>query len=216
MKKRALLIAFVFLFAIFAFAGNVKAQSCAPEVSMVNQDPYPAIPGDSVKLLFQINGVDNPDCKDVNFELVPKYPITLMPDQQASYSFKAGTYEKDYKSFFLAPFNVKVSDNALNGDNPIEVKYKFGTNEGYLSKQFELNIKDVRAKFETHVKNYDPVTKTITFEVLNIADSNIKALTVEIPNQKAISIEGSNENIVGDLDSNEYTTADFNVKQMPE
>lgn len=215
MKKRVLFISLIFAFSLFSFTGLVKAQSCNPNVTMINQDPYPAIPGDSVKLLFQINGVDNPDCGNVNFELVPKYPISLMPDQQASYSISAGIYQQDYKSFFLAPYNVKVSESALNGDNPIEVRYNFGNNEGYISKQFDLNVKDVRAKFEVHVKSYNPNTKTITFEILNIASSNVKAITVEVPQQKGISIEGSSDNIVGDLDSNEYTTADFNVKSMP-
>jgi len=46
-------------------------------------------------------------------------------------------------------------------------------------------------------------------QILNTGNSDIQALTVEIPKQESIIIKGANKVIVGDLDSNEYTTADF-------
>ena len=49
----------------------------------------------------------------------------------------------------------------------------------------------------------------MTIEILNIADTDIEALTIEIPKQDNIVIKGTNRVVVGDLDSNEYTTADF-------
>ena len=68
---------------------------------------------------------------------------------------------------------------------------------------------DTHADFEIFIKNYDPKTKKLTLEILNIAESDVEALTLEIPQQENIEIQGTKTNIVGDLDSNEYTTADF-------
>lgn len=215
MKKSVLFVEVLFLVSSFGFHAVAALSSCNLNVSLVNQDPYPAIPGDSVKLLFQVNGIDNPACSQVNFKLLPNYPITLSPGQQSEYTVQAGTFQQNYKSFFLAPYQVRVANNSLNGDNPIEVNYQYGSNQGYLSQQFNLNVQDVKGKFEVNVQNYDPTTKTITFNVLNYAESGVKAIDVEIPPQKGISIQGSNQNIIGDLDSNEYTTADFKVKQIP-
>ena len=119
-------------------------------------------------------------------------------------------YSKDFSSFLLAPYKVRVDENALNGDNPIEVKFNYGLNKkSFLTKQFDLNIEDSRADFEVFVKSYNFETKEITFQILNIAESDIEALTLEILPQENIIIKGSKINIVGDLDSNEYTTADF-------
>jgi hypothetical protein len=78
-----------------------------------------------------------------------------------------------------------------------------------MTKTFDLETEDVRADFEVYVTNYDYTTRELTVEVLNIEDSDIEALTVEIPKQEGISVKGSNRVIVGDLDSNEYTSADF-------
>lgn len=206
--KKELMFGFMFVLALFSLT-NVLAAACEISVSMINQDPYPATPGEYVKVVFQINGIENPECGRVEFELLEKYPISLDPLTDSKVVIDAGTFKKDYSSFLLAPYKVRVDENALDGDTPIEVRYKFGANLGYESKEFDLNIEDTRAQFEIHVKDYDPSTKDLTLEILNIAETDIEALSVEIPKQENINVKGSNINIVGDLDSNEYTTADF-------
>lgn len=199
----------LFLMLMLLSVSGVLAERCNLQASMINQDPYPALQGDYVKVVFQLDGVANTECGRVEFELVENYPISFDLPEQAKIEIDSGTYQKDFSSFLIAPFKVRVDENALDGDNPIEVKYRHSGNEAYETKQFDLNVEDTRADFEIHVKNYNFVTKTITFEILNIGESDIEALTLEVPKQENIVIKGSNRNIVGDLDSNEFTTADF-------
>lgn len=205
MKSRGVLLVALLMFSMI----NVLAVSCNLEVSLVNQDPLPAIPGESVKLIFQIDGVENPECGSVEFELLENYPIELEPGQVSSYSIQAGTYTQNYQSFFMAPYKTIISKDAIDGDSPVEVRYRYSGNSGYITKQFNIEIEDIRANFEVYVEDYDATTNTLTFEILNTADSDIEALTIEIPEQENVQIRGTNINIVGDLDSNEYTTADF-------
>lgn len=199
----------VILLALVMLSFTVGA-TCNLDVSMVNQDPYPAVPGDYVKLVFQVTGTANPECKNVAIELLEKYPITFDPGESHVVKISGGTYSRDYSSYLIAPYKVRLDGDALDGDNKIEVK--FGTGSLNLSsslKSFNINVDDTRADFEVFIKDYDSATKTITFEILNIAKANVEALTLEIPRQGNIDIQGTNTNIVGDLDSNEYTTADF-------
>jgi hypothetical protein len=206
MKKSLIFnVLFVSLFLLPFF----NAAACSLDVKLINQDPYPAIPGDYVKLVFQINGVANPECGIIDFELVGKYPISFDPTENPITTINAGVYSKAYSSFLLAPYKVRVDKDALEGENPIETRYRYSGNVIYESSDFTLNIEDTLAEFEIFVKDYNPLTKEATFEILNIAESDIQALTVEIPKQEKIDIQGANVQIVGDLDSNEYTTADF-------
>ena len=205
MKKAVSLLLICMVFSI----SGVLAERCNLEASMINQDPYPALQGEYVKVVFQLDGLENPECGLVEFELVNKYPIKFDLPEQAKMTVDSGTYQKDFSSFFIAPFKVRVDEDALDGDNPIEVKYRYDGNEAYETKQFNLNVEDTRADFEIHVQNYKSATKIITFEILNIGESDIEALTIEVPKQDNMVVKGSNRNIVGDLDSNEYTTADF-------
>ena len=210
--KKSLMITIIFASLLFSITNltTISAEACSLDVKMVNQDPYPAIPGDYVKIVFQVEGISNSDCGEIEFELAEKYPISFDPDEKSKLTINSGVYSKDFSSFLLAPYKVRVDENALNGDNPIEVKFNYGLNKkSFLTKQFDLNIEDSRADFEVFVKSYNFETKEITFQILNIAESDIEALTLEILPQENIIIKGSKINIVGDLDSNEYTTADF-------
>jgi hypothetical protein len=62
MKRGFLGLGIVF---ILLFLEMISAV-CTLNVSMINQDPYPATPGEPVKVVFQINGVSSPDCKQLN------------------------------------------------------------------------------------------------------------------------------------------------------
>ena len=185
---------------------------CDLNIELINQDPYPAIPGDYVKLVFQINGISNTECKQVTFELLEEYPLIFDANLNPVVTVNSGVYELDFSSFLIAPYKVRVDRGALDGDNPIEVRYKYGLNNEYESKQFNLEVEDARVDFEIFVKDYNPTTKQITFEILNIGSSDIEGLTIEILPQEGIGVRGANTRIVGDLDSNEYTTADFDLE----
>ena len=77
MKKGILLSAFAFLF-VLSF---VSAAGCDMAISLINQDPYPAIPGEYVKLVFELSGVGSPNCQGSVFEIAPEYPFSSDPGQ---------------------------------------------------------------------------------------------------------------------------------------
>ncbi len=203
MKKS---VCIVFL-TLFSFS---LASACNLEATLVNQDPYPAIPGEYTTLVFQVTGVEDPTCERVSFELLENYPISLDPEESAQRVIKGGTYQKDYSSYLSIPYKVRIDRDALDGQTKVEARFgDLSTGGAFKVEPFYIEVEDVRADFELHVEEYSYSTKDLTIEVLNIADADIEALTLEIPDQENIDIRGSNRVIVGDLDSNEYTTADF-------
>lgn len=206
-KKKVIQFLVLSMFLIFLI-NLVSSSSCNLDTTLINQDPYPAVPGEYVKLIFEVSGIQS-DCGIVNFELLKDYPIIFDPDDSPVRTFSSGVYEKNYKSVFLAKYKVRVDKDALDGDNLIRTRYKLENSDAYIIKDFNLSVEDVRADFEVFVKDYDYSTHLITLEILNIAKNDVEGLTVEIPKQDSIKIKGSNKNIVGDLDSNDYTTADF-------
>lgn len=211
--KKMLIIALVLMSFIFPTVSAV----CDLEASLINQDPYPAVPGDYVKLLFQLKGLEDPSCENIYFELVEEYPISLDPGDDAVIHRAGGTFTKDFESHLTMPYKVRVDPDALNGDTPIEVRYastSLATSipATFHSSTFNLNIQDVKSDFEIFVKEYSPSTNVLTFEILNIGETDIEALTIEILPQEGIIVKGASRNIIGSLDSNDFTTADFEAK----
>lgn len=185
-----------------------NADACDLSVSLLNQDPYPAVPGDYVKLVFQVEGLDSPDCSDVTFNLLQDYPIRFDPGEDNTRKFRKIDYIKDYESNLLIPYKVRIHEDALDGANPIEVNIQ-NKGDAPLSKIFDIEVDDIRANFEVYIKNYNYQTHELELEILNIAESDVEALTIEIPKQENINVKGPNRVVVGDLDSNEYTSAEF-------
>ena len=210
MKK----LVFVFFIGIliFSFINGIAAreQPCYLNVSLINQDPYPAVPGDYVKLVFQVSGIEDPKCELLYFELLQEYPIKFDPGTKTKYEIKGGTFVNWYEGYAQFPFKVKVDKDALDGENPIKVKYTFDKNF-YFTKEFNLTVENPKTDFELFVKNYDFETKEMSIEILNIGENDVEAVTIEIPRQEGMEIKGANRYILGDLDSNEYSTADFKI-----
>ena len=203
--KRVITLLFTMLLSLTLISA---AEPCSLDVTLLNQDPYPAVPGDYAKLVFQIEGMDNPECSDITFTLLEDYPIEFDPGETGIKTFKKVDYIKNYESNILVPYEVRINEEAIDGESPIEAKVQ-SKGLATVTKTFDLEIEDVHADFEVYVKDYDYSSKELTLEILNIESSDVEALTIEIPKQENIIIKGSSRIVVGDLDSNEYTTADF-------
>ena len=143
----------------------------------------------------------------MKFKVNEDFPISLDPGADNEITIQSGIYERTYSSFYIAPYNLRIDENAIEGENPIEVSYSSQATE--LLKEFNIYVEDARADFEVYVKDYNYNTEEITLEILNIENVDVEALTIEIPKQNTIQVKGANRVVVGDLDSNEYTTADF-------
>lgn len=196
--------------------------ACNLGVTLVNQDPYPAVPGEYVTAVFQVTGVSDPQCGTVTFEPLLDFPFSLDPGVSPRQSVVGGTVvpgSNQFRSFMLATYKFRVDEAALDGDTRIRTAIT-GNNLGdgggqtTLVKNFTINIEATDVDFEVAIKDYDKTTNTLTFEILNIGENDVEAVTVEIPRQANIVVKGANRNIVGGLDANDDTT--FTFEATPE
>lgn len=188
--------------------GFVSAE-CSLSITKVNQDPVEANPGETVKVLFKIDGISNSQCGTIQFELKENYPFTIDPQSTNPIIIKSGTSSDPDATWFSAEYKLRIDDSALDGETEIETEYTtLPATIGKINK-FNITVKETTADFEVYVKDYNAATKALTFEILNIEDVDVEALTIEIPKQGNIEVKGANRINIGNLDSNEYTTADF-------
>lgn len=191
-----------------AFAGQ-----CDLDVAILNQDPFPAVPGEKLEVVFTISNIDSIECGTIEFEVLDEFPFSVAPGFEKSYTIQSGTFTKDYNTQKTIPLDFSVHENALDGDNPVEIRYRTSTAAAgnYVSQTFDIEVEDVKADFEIFVSDYNYLTKEITFEVLNIGKSDIEAVTITIPKQDGVRVHGANKENIGDLSSNEDTSTDFSV-----
>lgn len=196
--------------ALLSHSTYAAGEGCELRASLLNQDPYPAVPGEYVKVVFQLNGTNDPDCHNILFELIPQYPFSLDPGKNSSATALGGAYARDFQSYLIVPYDVRIDKDAIDGANPIEVRYTSSKGDEYFNvAKFDIEIQDLRGDFEVSIRDYDPTTNTLTFDILNIGKYDVEAVTVEVPKQNNVVIKGANRNIVGSLDANEDTTFSF-------
>jgi hypothetical protein len=209
--KKSLIITLL----LFVFATSFVLAECDLDVQLVNQDPDPAVPGDYVRLLFQVSGIAGTECGEISFELLENYPIRFDPDFNPVKTFSAGTFARGFSSNRTIPYKVRVDPNALDGDEEIEILYSTkGSKSFRISKLFDIRIEEVKADFQVFIRSYNYDTRRLTLEVLNTGKNDVRSLVLTIPSQENVRVLGGNKNIVGDLDSNDYTSTDFEA--LPE
>jgi len=219
MKKRFIFLAlFVVLFVIPFMGGTVKAQQlCNLLVTQVNQDPYPVIPGDYVELVYQVAGVENVKCGQVTFELPDDFPIEFDPDDTGFRTILSGTFsEAGFATGWMIPYRVRIHEDALEGNNSMDIRYSASGSGQSITKTFYLEIEDVRTDFSVSIANFEANNKnSLTFEILNIGENDAEAVTVFIPQQPNINVKGNQQNIIGSLDAFEDTTFSFEAFPQP-
>jgi hypothetical protein len=210
MKKSIMIILL-----LVVFSTTFVMADCNLDVQIVNQDPEPAVPGDYVRLLFQVSGIAGTECGEISFEILDNYPIRFDPDFNPIKTFSAGTFARGYSSTKTIPYRVRIDPDALDGDAEVEILYSTkGSKSFKISKLFDIRVEEVKADFQVFVRSYNYDTRRFTLEILNTAKNDIKSLVLTIPSQENIRVFGGNKNIVGDLDSNDYTSTDFEA--LPE
>lgn len=209
MKKELILFALVTLLLVSAVSA---ANTCNIKTTIINQDPYPATPGDYVKVVFQLDGVNNPECTDSIFQIVPEYPFSLDSTQTASYNIKDVAYINNYKSTILIPVKLRVDKDALDGDNVLKTALStLSSGKQYQLNNYNISIKDARAGFDVILQDYSYTTNKLVLGVINIGKNDAEALVIRIPDQTNVEIVGNNEKIIGSLAANDDTSVTFDA-----
>ncbi len=220
MRKTRLFL-FLLLIAIFLFSlvnvSEVKAnieRHAAVDISLLNQNPYPAEPNNYVELVFKIENKGGVDVHDVLVELLPEYPFSLDAGVNAVNEVGSLTLVQYGEKAVFVKYKVRVDKDAIDGENPIKIRYVYDTDgewREYATREYNITVEDTTTDFDVAIQDYSPVTGTLSIAVSNTGDQNADSVTISLPDQSAIDIIGSNKEIVGGIETNDYTVSSFKV-----
>jgi hypothetical protein len=176
----------------------------------VNQDPYPANPGEYVDLLLKIENWGTNKAENVVFELLPEYPFSLDPGVNATKEL--GTIESlstDEKAYFLK-YKIRVDKDAIDGENEIGWEYTYGTtSKTYSAGTFNLTVEDSRTDFDVVVQ--DSTSGSTTLAIANIGANTGYSVIVRIPEQENFRVTGTSASVIGNLNAGDYTLVSFQI-----
>jgi hypothetical protein len=212
--KKILLMVFIvagFLLVNTASASLSIQTPASLNIYFVNQDPYPADPGDYVNLLLKLENSGSQDANNVTVQLITAYPFSLDPGISPTNSLGIVKGLGDEMQYQLK-YRLKVDNNAVNGDNEIKLKYSFTDINGNFVdaiRTFNITVSNPRTDFGVVVQ--DSTAGTTTFAIANIGSNNAYSVIATIPPQSNFRTTGVSSSVIGNLNAGDYTLASFQV-----
>jgi hypothetical protein len=189
-------------------SGTVSTNVISLKVTLVNQDPYPADPGDYVNLLFKVENRGSDNAENVVFKLLPEYPFSL--DTGVSADTELGTIKglQTDENGFLIKYKVRVNKDAINGENKIGTECRYN-NGNTLTNTFNITISNPRTDMDVVVQ--DATTASTTLAIANIGANNAYSVIVRIPDQQNFRVTGTSASVIGNLNAGDYTLVSFQI-----
>ena len=219
MKKVVLLLLFILL------VGWASANP-ALKISLLNQDPNPVSPGQYVTLRFKIENFGDKALPNFYVKLVPKYPF-IQDGADKNEKF-LGTLWGGLSGNYgvVVEYKVRVADNAVVGDMPITLAYKYSDTDIWTQKDFNVHIRVVYNQvFVESIEQSPKViapgdTGTLSFKLKNYGDTTMHDITLMLGLQNSaiplVPEDELSEKRIKTLEPGKEKTVTFNVKANPE
>jgi len=182
------------------------------DITLINQDPATAQPGEYVDLKFKISNQGLESAEDTSIELVESYPFSLDPDVSASRELgdlRAAAIGDDA---YIVEYRVRVDENAVESENEVTVQYSTGRGDFTVNRDFDISVDDVGTDFELSAGKVS--ASSIPVNLDNIGDKPAESVHVVLPDQSGIVKEGLETRVVGPLGSGENKVVDFAVSNI--
>ncbi len=220
MKQRVkrMVLMIMLLGMVFAVGSLVGAAGvplpCLISAKLVNQDPTPAIPNEYVKVLFQVTGLENPECKTgATVKLVTSYPFTLDSGVDSIQSLLGSTFVSGYQTAWMVPYRLRVAADALQAPYQLELLYHPGNSSDFstgLQGSYTISVADALTNFDAVVQEVSG--SQVSLGIVNTGKNTANSLVASIPQQHDFKVVGSTSSqIVGNLAAGDYTIVSFNL-----
>ena len=225
--KKNVLIAVVLIMAVMplAFALNGQRYPSVIDVSLMNQIPDPVGPGEVAELNFRVENSGERAATDVVMELVPEYPFSLRPGDEAKKSIGSLQSKALDDDGVTLRYKVIVDKNAPDGFHDIRLRYKDSEHtEWILLDAFSIKVQSHIAiigisKVTSNPTSFEPGDKArISLDLKNFASSHLKDIIVKLDlSATDLSPFGSsNERVISSIAAQQSEKAEFDLIADPD
>jgi hypothetical protein len=220
---------FILTLSLTNMVGAVTLDSADIEVSMINQIPDPVEPGDTVEVRFRIENQGTESIDNFQFEFVEEDPFSVYSGNAIKNLGSIDTYQTGEDAYVIK-YNIKVSENAVAGDNKITVKYTTDNWKSFqMLKDFNINVDENEPIVELISSITEPEVAVpgeeikLKLKVKSLTQSRVRDVKLSLNIQDTETtkyyfapIGTSNEQIIEAIDPNEEKEVVFNLATSPD
>ncbi len=177
-------------------SGSLDAVS-AISISLVNQDPDPAIAGDIVEVRLGVENIGGVSATNLIIEMVPAYPFGLVTGQNATQ--KIGTinaYQKG-ENMKVVKYNLKVDRDATAGSYELKVRYYEEGSAVIPTKSLSMDVRNRESAEVIYIDKTNLVPGKLSdlrFTINNVGSAPLRDLTFYWENEDQIILPVGSDN----------------------
>jgi hypothetical protein len=215
MKQKLFCIILFLIIAASAVSADISSNKII-SVSLVNQDPDPAIAGGTVELRIGIENSGGKNVDDLMIELVPEYPFSLVPGYEAIQDVGNINAYQTGSSMKVIKYKLKIDSNANAVSYDIKINdYEKGSS---VKTQSTLEV-DVKNRESAEIIYIDKTTlipgkeTNMSFIIQNVGNAPLRDLTFSWVNSDKIilPVGGDNTKYVKYIDVGESAELKYKV-----
>ncbi|MCD6367467.1 MAG: COG1361 S-layer family protein [Candidatus Aenigmarchaeota archaeon] len=221
-RKQVLKLSIVMLIVISALVNSTNYAhayifgSTVLQIQELKYDPYPAEAGKYMDLWVKIENIGTEEAKDVTCVLLPEYPFSLDPNENATRNIGRlpGTKE------VILQYKLRVDSNAVEGWNEMKIKCRTENSDSWTIHKFEIYVESKIPEFAIGSIVSDPTKlfpdseeNKLSVEIQNIGTGDAELVTSELILPKGITPSESYSNIanLGTIKEGESKTAEYYI-----
>ena len=191
----------------------------ALDVTLLNQDKDPAIPGEYVELRFKVEKQGNKELENIQFELEEQYPFSFDNSDTPVKELGNWKVQTDNSQYYTLFYKLKVDQNALedtynltltqNADG-VEVSRDFEVRVGE-PRNIKFSLGDVKTTPQKLIPDFDE--GKITIDLTNIGEQDAYQVVSEMQLVEGMeeSYGYSNRENLGTIEEGSSKTANFYI-----
>jgi hypothetical protein len=229
MKKFSLLT-LILLFSAFMCLGtgsalgasNGNINSTSLQVTLTNQNPDTARPGEPVELAVSVQNVGNDDLKDISVKVNPEYPFSAISGESLEKSISYLNARQDNDEGGVLKFKLLTDPSVSAGTYDVDIvtTYKSGSGSSSTTYTTTKTVQiEVRGKEYAQIVTIDKANidiakeETLDFIVTNTGTSPLKNMVVswKDPDGVILPVYSDNTKYIKYLDPGESVTISYKV-----
>lgn len=225
--KKQLITSLILLIIVSVSAYAVSTQIAYRQdvrVTLINQEPDPAEPGDYVDLRFKFENYGAEKTGPITVHLQPTYPFSLYNEDDREKVIGSLQSRQLGDTGIIVKYRIRVDKNAIEGPNEFKLRYKLGTDQWIVPEEFEIAVRTQDAILSVEEIELIPDTikpgseAKIRIHLKNLADSLLKDIKTKLAldDISLATLKSSDEKTIKWLDGNKEVTVEFDLVADPD